>query len=360
MSPKLSVSKARTAARTVGLSLALSVSAAALAETPHVDTPGAASGETVPVAWNTFVRAESDRYFKTYVDKGAFGSFLNVREPTPIDQQKVIRMNRDTLYSAGIFDLEAGPVTIVKPDTGPRFQSMQVLSQDQYTISVDYDPGEYTLTKDKVGTRYVMVLFRTLVDAEDPEDLKAVHTIQDQISARQEATGHFTVPNWDQATLNRLRDALNVLASTMKDSTGCFGTKEEVEPTKYIMCAAFGWGGNPTKAAIYETVIPARNDGKTPYELSVRDVPVKGFWSISVYNAKGFFQKNRYNAYSLNNLTAKTAEDGSVTVHFGGDPAQPNFLPIVDGWSYVVRLYRPGEEMLSGAWHFPEATIAAQ
>jgi hypothetical protein len=29
------------------------------------------------------------------------------------------------------------------------------------------------------------------------------------------------------------------------------------------------------------------------------------------------------------------------TPHFGGDPQQPNFLPIVPGWNYIVRLYRP-------------------
>ena len=53
-------------------------------------------------------------------------------------------MNRDTLYSMGIFDLSS-PVTIIKPDTGDRFQSMQVINQDEYTLMVQYKPGEYTL-----------------------------------------------------------------------------------------------------------------------------------------------------------------------------------------------------------------------
>ena len=37
---------------------------------------------------------------------------------------------------------------------------------------------------------------------------------------------------------------------------------------------------------------PKVNDGRTPYTLTLRDVPVDGFWSISVYNDKGFFEKN--------------------------------------------------------------------
>jgi len=36
---------------------------------------------------------------------------------------------------------------------------------------------------------------------------------------------------------------------------------------------------------------------------------------ISVDNAEGYFQKNEYNAYSLNNITAKKSADGSVAVH---------------------------------------------
>jgi hypothetical protein len=35
-------------------------------------------------------------------------------------------------------------------------------------------------------------------------------------------------------------------------------------------------------------------------------------------------------------------EDGSVTVHFGGcGDGRPNCLPVMDGWNYLVRLYRP-------------------
>jgi hypothetical protein len=64
---------------------------------------------------------------------------------------------------------------------------------------------------------------------------------------------------------------------------------------------------------------------------------------------------NKYNAYSFNNITAKKNEEGSITIHFGGDPKQPNFLPIVPGWNYIVRLYQPRKEVLVGSWTFPNA-----
>jgi hypothetical protein len=106
---------------------------------------------------------------------------------------------------------------------------------------------------------------------------------------------------------------------------------------------------------MYSSVIPERNDGTVAYALSVSDVPVDAFWSISVYNEKGFFEKNDRDAYSVNSQSAKKNADGSFIVHFGGDPNRPNYLPIMKGWNYTVRLYRPRKAVLEGTWRFPAA-----
>jgi len=90
--------------------------------------------------------------------------------------------------------------------------------------------------------------------------------------------------------------------------------------------------------------------------LHVKGVPVDGFWSVTVYDATGHFQKNSLNAYSVNNLTTKKSGDGSVAIQFGGsDAAIANCLPTKSGWNYMVRLYRPRQEVLDGSWKFPEA-----
>ena len=95
---------------------------------------------------------------------------------------------------------------------------------------------------------------------------------------------------------------------------------------------------------------------RTVYRVTLKDVPVDGFWSISVYNAKGFFVKNALGAYSLNNLSAKPDADGSYTIQFGGCRKEtPNCLPIMKGWNYTMRFYRPRKEILDGSWKFPEA-----
>jgi hypothetical protein len=76
----------------------------------------------------------------------------------------------------------------------------------------------------------------------------------------------------------------------------------------------------------------------------------------TVIEMTGYFHKNDLNAYTLNNLTAKKNDDGSVTVQFGGcDGNTANCLPITSGWNYMVRLYRPRREILDETWKFPEA-----
>lgn len=222
-----------------------------------------------------------------------------------------------------------------------------------------YGAGTHVLTRENVGTRYVVVGIRTLVDPNSPKDLKQVHALQDAIQVSQKAPGKLELPNWDPVSQKKVRDALLALQATTPDFRGAFGKKGEVDPVRRLLGAAAGWGGNPDKDVTYLNVTPAKNDGKTVYRLTVRDVPVYGFWSVSVYNAEGYFQKNPANLYALNNLTAKRGGNGTITVQFGGcDTGVPNCLPIVDGWNYTARLYRPRAEILGGAYKFPEAQPA--
>jgi hypothetical protein len=310
----------------------------------------------VLVTAENFQRAESDLYFGNVVKDGGFGRFHHNRELAPIDRQPVIRLNRDTLYSAAVFDLDAGPVTITLPDSGKRFMSLQLIDEDQYCPAVLYGAGKHILTRDQIGTRYIIAAVRTLIDPANPKDLGEVHNLQDAIRVEQKSPGKFEVPDWDHASQKKVRDALLVLGSTLPDSKRMFGPKAEVDPVRHLIGTAMAWGGNPEKDAVYLNVTPASNDGKTVYRLTVKDVPVDAFWSISVYNAQGYFQENNENVYTLNNLTAKKGEDGSITVQFGGsDGKTPNCLPIVPGWNFIVRLYRPRVEVLEGTWKFPQA-----
>ena len=143
---------------------------------------GAPAEETVPVTAENFIRAESDLYFGNVVKDGGFGKFHHIRELTPIDHQLVIRQNRDTLYSAGVFDLDAGPVTITLPDAGERFMSMQVIDEDHYYAGGPLRGGQLHARRAKRSARATSSsAIRTLLDPTDPADLAKVHALQDAV-----------------------------------------------------------------------------------------------------------------------------------------------------------------------------------
>ena len=246
-------------------------------------------------------------------------------------------------------------MTIVKPDTGGRFQSLLVINEDHYVQQAIYDPGTYTFTQDEVGTRYIQMNARTLVDPNDPHDVDAAHQGAGRLAG-------------DPGRSRRVRRAQLGSHATGRPAQGhphhdAMGAgqqahvrnQDEVDQVRHFIGTAAGFGGNPEQDAIYLSVVPEANDGQTAHVLRVKDVPVEGFWSVIVYNADGFFEAPEATV-SVNNVTATPDADGTTTIHFGGDPTASNYLRIMPGWNYTVRLYRPRQEILDGTWTFPMAT----
>ncbi|MCA9174372.1 MAG: DUF1214 domain-containing protein, partial [Planctomycetales bacterium] len=268
--------------------------------------PTCVSAETVTVTIKNYIRAESDVQIKGYAEKaGGIGRIFHMREPYSVVNQTTIRGNRDTLYSMAVFDLTV-PVTIIKPSSPDRFQSLLVISQDHFMPVLKHGGGEITLTMDSVGTRYAVALFRTFADPNDPNDMKAAHALQDAIRIQQASPGKLELPDWDMESFKQTRKDLNVLANRLSDLSDGFGKKGQVDPISHLMASSYGWGGNPPRGATYVGVVPNNNDGQTAFQLTMpADVPVGGFWSVTVYNKDGFFTPNKLNAYSKNNVTGK-------------------------------------------------------
>jgi hypothetical protein len=328
------------------------VALALICTTAYAQTSGS---KPVVVTPDNFIRAETDMYFAIFAKRGGFGKFNHSRD-LPLGEDTGVRPNRDTLYSLAVFDLDAGPVTIALPDAGKGFMTMMIVDQDHYARMVTYGKGTHTLDRKTIGTRYVFAALRILVNPADPQDIKQAHALQDATRVSQKSVGKLETPNWDPVSQKKVRDALLVLNETLPDLRRAGGRRGEVDPVRHLIATASGWGLNPDKDAIYLNVTPVRNDDATVYRLNVKDVPVDGFWSVTVYDERGLILKNSLDAYSLNNITAKRGADGSVAIQFGGcDGKIPNCLPIMKGWNYMVRLYRPRAEILSGKWKFPEA-----
>ncbi len=307
--------------------------------------------EAVLVNVDNFARAETSAQF----DRGlavvdGLNKWLHFREPTPLDRQTVIRMNRDTLYSSTIVDITKG-ATLTIPDAGDRYMSVMAVNEDHYINKVFHGAGTYELTVEEFHTPYLGLAVRTLVDASDPDDIAIANALQDQLKVESVSSQPYTHPEYDEVSYQATFDALIELGRGMSDTHRTFGKKEGVDPVRHLLATAWGWGGLPIEEAFYLNVDPGVAVGA--YQLTVRDVPVDAFWSITVYGADGFLHENDFNAYSVNNITATPNPDGSITVNFGGAPGNVNHLPISEGWNYTVRLYQPREEVIDGTWVFP-------
>ena len=312
----------------------------------------AIADDMVAVNIDNFVRAETatqiDRSLKM-ADLNKWGHFY---QPTPLDKQNVIRMNRDTLYSFAIVDISKG-ATLTLPNPGKRYMSLMVVNEDHYINKTFHKGGTYKLTMKEFDTPYIILVGRILANPVDPEDIKEANALQDQMKIEAVSAKPYTHPNYDKASYESTYKALLELSKGMPDSKFTFGKKEEVTETRHLLGTAFGWGGLPDYEAYYINKGEHRKAGES--QLTVNNVPVDGFWSISVYNKDGYFEPNKFDSYSINNLTAKPNKDGSVTVNFGTKPkGKDNFLYVMDGWNYIVRLYQPRKEVLNGQWTFPE------
>ena len=72
---------------------------------------------------DNFCRAETARMFTALQRQGGGINMLHHhREPAPLDEQPVIRQNRDTLYTSAVVDLSSG-ASLSLPDSGDRYLS---------------------------------------------------------------------------------------------------------------------------------------------------------------------------------------------------------------------------------------------
>ena len=107
----------------------------------------------------------------------------------------------------------------------------------------------------------------------------------------------------------------------------------------------------------------ARLNGKNSYTVTFAKgqvPPVKGFWSLTLYNEHHFFHPNELKRYSLGtkNKTRQYGADGSLTIYVGAtapDAAQrPNWLQSPEGeFSLYVRAYWPDAAISDGMWTPP-------
>ena len=312
-----------------------------------------ATGGSTAVTYQNYANAQSSMQMNDY-QKLAEGvnKWFHIKTPTSIDLQPTIRMNRDTLYSIAVVNVSKG-TTVTLPDAGKRYMSLMPVNEFGYTNFVYYGKGEYKLSAETVGSDYAIILIRTLVDANDPKDIEAVNKLQDSFKVTAEAKDIYKMPKWDMASYTKVFNMLVALFALEDNTDGMFGTKETVDPIGLLLGAAGGFGGLPSKDAQYFNIIQPKK-GKA-FKMVLKDVPVNGFWSVSIYNKEGYFFKSKNGAANINNLIATPGKDGSYTLYFGDcKDEKVNCLAIEDGWNSILRLYQPKKAILSGKWKIPQ------
>ena len=236
--------------------LALPLALAAGLSVPFFASAQLAEAREIPVTIDNFNRAATDIELDKYVKlAGGVNKFYHFREPTPVDNQPTVRMNRDTLYSTTVVDISKG-ATLTLPEVGERYMAAMIVNQDHYINEVFHGGGTYTLDMKTFDTPYVIVFMRTLVDADDPEDVAAVNAIQDQMKIEAVSSRPFILPDYDEDAYTALVERLSALLPFADGSEGTFGTRESVSPVRHLIGTAVGWGGLPETEAVYPSNVP--------------------------------------------------------------------------------------------------------
>lgn len=323
-----------------------------------VEAPAAAAApapQGTPVTAETYIRAETDRNFQNIYGIGGnqINHLFHFRQPTPLDQQTVVRMNKDTLYSGAIVDTEGG-ATITLPEVADgRYMSILVVDNDHYAPEVFYTPGTHALPTD---TKYVSVVVRTqLLNPDDPAELAVVNQLQDQVVITANSADPLPPMAWDMDSLTALTKQYEADSKAFPSWKGMMGPRGKVDESTRHIAAAAAWGLFPEWDATYLNYSGGFN-ADACYTATYQVPENTGFWSITLYGSDGYM---KHENGILNGNNVKLNDDGSFTAHFGslelcGDV--PNRLDTADGWNFLMRVYRPGKSVLDGSYVLPQAT----
>ncbi|MDI7861307.1 DUF1254 domain-containing protein [Rhizobiaceae bacterium n13] len=163
-------------------------------------------------------------------------------------------------------------------------------------------------------------------------------------------------------------DIRNINGWGYTTKTGIYGT----EYVQRALITAIGLGANRPQDAVYPTslksgdgVLARAYHGSEKYVLTFPKgqlPPVRGFWSVTMYNDKYFFVENPINRYSISpRQDLKTNPDGSTDLYIQhenpGPDKESNWLPAPkDKFILMMRLYWPDDSppsIIDGSWVIP-------
>jgi hypothetical protein len=140
---------------------------------------------------------------------------------------------------------------------------------------------------------------------------------------------------------------------------------------KRAILAQQGLGANVPEDAIYPINLGDESgkplDGANKYTITFEKgaaPPVNAFWSITLYDAKGFQVGNSLNRFAVSSgMPFKYNADGSLDLYIQnenpGKEQEANWLPAPKApFNLLLRMYAPKSEALIGKWG-PPAVVRA-
>ena len=314
------------------------------------------NAKTTELTDENFALAESQLVFSKYIkdiaaatNTNGAGVFMHNKKAANPKDRTVVRINFDTQYSVAILDLNEEAI-LTMPETNGRYQSAWLITEDHYNPMAFDSPGIYKINQDNTGSRYVMLVIRTQVNMNNPADLAQVSALQEKLALRQNNRGSYIMTNsWDRDKVLAMRKKYQRIVKEKNiKSNVMFGKKGETTLENHNAGVATGWGGMTPQQAVYPNFQP---ENSNPATLTLKDVPVKAFWSITVYDQDGFVKGNSFN---INSSFAEKDKNGAYIIQFGGDKISENYLDIFEGWNFILRMYEPTDAYFSGSWTVPQ------
>ncbi|MBO9702716.1 MAG: DUF1254 domain-containing protein [Sporocytophaga sp.] len=190
--------------------------------------------------------------------------------------------------------------------------------------------------------------------------------------------GEFDINNLTDITTQELKEIPSIaqkeIIGYLKDATqlidGWSVTKQTGEyGTQYLLRAlvtAIGLGANRPEDAIYPVGKGDANgdifNGSNKYVIHFEKdqfPPVKGFWSLTMYDSSYFFVDNEINRYTLSSrFDFIYNKDGSLDLYiqqeYPGKEKENNWLPAPKGdFILMFRFYWPDKSIINNKWTIP-------
>ena len=312
--------------------------------TQQSTTAGSANRTAIGgVNWDNYVVAETDWYFNGVQKKAGVNTWMH-DDPVSIDNQQVIRSNRDVVYSIAIVDVREGAtfsVPAADPDNDA-FQIIHIMDENHLFHQVVRRGESITINaSDLTAGTHVYLLSRTK-DNGNYEDTKRR---QAQLHFVAKSNKPYQAKGFTEKDVLAYRDQLVGNVMTGKTSvTGLYGfgaTLSDIKDNDYKHAAAVGWGGLPADTAQYLPAIMGQ--GSTACQTWTVPNPNLdykhrgGYWSITTYSAKGWIETDKF---YLSGEKMQDNGDGTSSAYFNC-PDIAISLRVTEGWTAVVRFYEP-------------------